>query len=130
MGINGVSFTRVEDGLVEFKLPISKNHLNVHRTVHGGVLAFFADLGCLWAVRGNMSLERLSRFFTYTQNLRLDYLANIGTGNLIVTGRVVSRLRTYCLVEAEIRDEEGRLLVRAVGQVFMGERRTESKGDE
>ena len=126
MGINGVSFTRVEDGLVEFKLPVCKNHLNVHGTVHGGVLALLADLGCLWAVRGNMALERLARFFTYTQNLRLDYLANVGTGNLIVTGKVVSRLRRYCLAEADIRDDEGRLLVRAVGQVFMGERRIES----
>ncbi len=127
MGINSVSFTRVEDGLVEFKLPVSKNHLNVHRTVHGGVLAFLADLGCLWAVRGNMALDQLSRLFTYTQNLRLDYLANVGTGNLIVTGKVVSRLRRYCLAEAGIRDEKGNLLTRAVGQIFVGERRIESQ---
>jgi uncharacterized protein (TIGR00369 family) len=126
MGLDDLSFTRVEDGLVEFKLPVSRNHLNVHRTVHGGVLAFLADLGCLWAVRGNMPLERLERLFTYTQNLRLDYLANVGTGDLIVLGKAVSRLRTYCLAEAEIRDGEGRLLVRAVGQIFVGERRIES----
>ena len=127
MGINGVSFTRVEDGLVEFRLPISKNHLNVHKTVHGGVLALLADLGCVWAIRGNMALDRLDRLFTYTQNLRIDYLSNVGTGNLIVVGKVVSRRRTYCLSEADIRDEEGRLLTRAVGQIYMGERRIESQ---
>jgi len=127
MGIDRISFTRVEDGLVEFKFPTSKNHLNVHRTVHGGVLALLADLGCVWAIRGNMALDRLDRLFTYTQNLRIDYLSNVGTGNLIVVGRVVSRRRTYCLSEADIHDEERKLLARAVGQIYMGERHIESQ---
>jgi acyl-coenzyme A thioesterase PaaI-like protein len=122
MGLNDIVFLRVEDGLVTYKLPISRNHLNIHGTVHGGVLALCADWGCLMAVRGNMPLDSLNGFFTYTQNLRLDYIANTGTGYLFVTGRVIVRLRTFSLVESDIRDDDGTLLVRAVGQVFMGVR--------
>ena len=123
MGLTELTFRRVEEGLVEFKLPVTRNHLNIHLIVHGGVLATLADIGCILAVRANMPLERLSHLIFYTQNLRLDYLANIGKGDLIVCGKVISHLRTYSLVEADIRDGNEHLLVRAVGQVFRGERK-------
>ena len=123
MGLTELTFLQVEEGLIEFKLPVSRNHLNVHRIVHGGVLATLADIGCILAVRANMPLERLSHLLFYTQNLRSDYLANIGKGDLIVCGQVISHLRTYSLVEAHIRDGNENLLVRAVGQVFRGERK-------
>ena len=121
MGLTNLTFLQAEEGLVEFKLPVTRNHLNIHLMVHGGVLATLADIGCILAVRANMPLERLSRLIFYTQNLRVDYLANIGKGDLIVSGKVISHLRTYSLVEADIRDGKGNLLVRAVGQVFRGE---------
>jgi acyl-coenzyme A thioesterase 13 len=123
MGLTNLTFLRVEDGLVEFKLPITRNHLNIHLIVHGGVLATLADIGCILAVRANMPLERLNHLIFYTQNLRVDYLANTRKGVLTVCGKVVSHLRTYSLVEANIRDADGNLLVRAVGQVFRGERK-------
>ena len=125
MGLSNLSFLRVEDGLVEFEVPVSKNHLNVHNTVHGGVLATLADYGCLLAVRANMPLERLRKLKTYTQNLRIDYLANVGEGYLIVLSKVISRLRTFSLVEVDIRDARNNLLVRAVGQIFMGKRESD-----
>jgi uncharacterized protein (TIGR00369 family) len=114
IGITQLTFLRVDDGHIEFRLPVSKNHLNVHNTVHGGVLATLADIGCLLAVRGNMKLERLRKIFTYTQSLRLDYLANVGEGDLIVCGKVISNLRTFSLVEVEIQDAKRNLLVRAL----------------
>ncbi len=121
IGITQLTFLRVDDGRIEFQLPVSKNHLNVHNTIHGGVLAILADIGCLLAVRGNMKLERLHKIFTFTQSLRLDYLANVGEGELIVCGKVVSNLRTFSLVEVEIQDAKRNLLVRALGQIFIGE---------
>ena len=127
MGIETLSFLCVEDGFASFKVPILKNHLNVHNTVHGGVLATLADIGCLLAVRANMPLERLQVLKTYTQNLRIDYLANVGEGELIVSSKVVSRLRTFSLIEVDIRDARSNLLVRAVGQIFMGNR---NSGDQ
>lgn len=123
MGLRNLTFLRVEEGLIEFKLSVTRNHLNVHRTIHGGVLATLADVGCILAARANMPLERLSRLVFYTQNLRVDYLANVGQGELTVCGNVITHLRTYSLVEADIRDGDGNLLVRAVGQVFRGERK-------
>jgi acyl-CoA thioesterase len=127
MGLNDLSFLRVEDGLAAFKAPVLRNHLNVHNTVHGGVLATLADIGCLLAVRSNMPLEELQTLKTYTQNLRIDYLANVGEGYLIVLSKVISRLRTFCLVEVDIRDARNNLLVRAVGQIFMGKREPDSR---
>ena len=121
-GLNDVSFLRVEDGLVAFKIPVLRSHLNVHNTVHGGVLATLADIGCLLAVRSNMPLDCLQTLKTYTQNLRIDYLANVGEGYLVVLSKVIRRLRTFCLVEVDIRDSRENLLVRAVGQIFMGNR--------
>jgi uncharacterized protein (TIGR00369 family) len=123
MGLRNLTFLRVEDGLVEFRIPVIRNYLNIHLIVHGGVLATLADIGCILAVRANMPLERLSHLIFYTQNLRMDYLANTGKGGLTVRGKVVSHLRSYSLVEADIRDADGNLLVRAVGQVFRGDRK-------
>ena len=123
MGLTNLTFLRVEEGLVQFKLPITRNHLNIHLIVHGGVLATLADVGCILAVRANRPLEHLNHLVFYTQNLRVDYVANIGKGDLIVCGKVISHLRTYSLVEADIRGGDGNLLVRAVGQVFKGERK-------
>jgi uncharacterized protein (TIGR00369 family) len=123
MGLTNLRFLRVEDGWVEFKLPVTRNHLNIYLIVHGGVMATLADIACILAVRANMPLEHLRHLSFFTQNLRVDYLANTGKGDLIVCGKVISHLRTYSLVEADIRDADGNLLVRAVAQVFRGERK-------
>ncbi len=119
MGLNNLTFLRVEEGLVEFKLPITRNHLMMRRMVHGGVLATLADIGCILVARAHKPIDYCQNIFVYTQNLRLDFLANVEEGELVVCGKVVSQLRTFTLVEVDIRDIQGNLLVRAVAQIFI-----------
>jgi uncharacterized protein (TIGR00369 family) len=123
MGLSEIIFLRVEDGLAEFKVPVTRNYLNIHMIVHGGVLATLADVGCAMAIRANMPIARLRKTLFYTQSLRLDYLANIRDGDLFVCGRVIRHLRNFSLVEVDIQNASGTLLARAIGQIVLSERR-------
>ena len=105
----GMRLERVAEGEVDVALGVEDRHRNLLGIVHGGVLAALADTATGLAYR--TVLEPGTQHVT-TQ-LNVTYLSPGRAGRLLARGRVVKRGRRTGYAEADILDEEGRLLARA-----------------
>jgi uncharacterized protein (TIGR00369 family) len=106
----GISVSSVREGEVELVLDARPDHVNLHGTVHGGVLATLADTAAGVAVR-SATAEPGGRHASV--NLDIQYLSPATTGTLRATGRVVKLGRRLAFAEAEVTDADGTTVARA-----------------
>lgn len=76
--------------------------------VHGGILASLLDLAADWALVGTVGTG------VPTIDLTVNYLRAARLGPLHVTGRLIRPGRQVSVAEAQIHDDDGRLI--AVGR--------------
>jgi uncharacterized protein (TIGR00369 family) len=97
----------VEDGRAVFSARPGAAFRNPHGTMHGGWASTVLDsaLGC--AVHSTLAPGE--RFATLELKVNLTRAITTGTGELVATGRIVSRGRRVATSEARLEDEEGRL---------------------
>jgi len=82
----------------------------IYQTFHGGMLATIADTTTCWAILTLAGADAQ----VATTDFNIRFLAPCHTG-VVCHAKVLKLGRTLCPTEAEIRDEEGRLV--AVAQV-------------
>lgn len=105
----GLELVFASGGASRMELEVTERHANPMGTVHGGILGDLAD-----AAMGTAFASQLDEGETFTTlELKINFLRPFWTGRVIGEGRVVSNGRTVGLVEADLRDEGGRLLARA-----------------
>jgi uncharacterized protein (TIGR00369 family) len=82
------------------------------RYTHGGVLAALVDLGADWAM-----IKKLGRPAP-TVDLRVDYHAAAMPGDLTVKGKIVRAGGQFSTAEAQVYDQDGKLLASGRGTYF------------
>ena len=82
------------------------------RYTHGGILAALVDLGADWAM-----VKKLGRGVP-TIDLRVDYHAVALPGDLTVRGKVIRMGRQFSTAEAQVLDQQGKLLASGRGTYF------------
>jgi len=105
----GMRVANISEGLCDIELDVTPEHRNLIGTTHGGVVSTMADTAIGLAVRTTLSGD--SRHVT-TQ-LNVTYLEKVDSGRLLAAGRVVRSGSRLAYGEADVRDEEGRLVARA-----------------
>lgn len=104
----GIEALDVVEGRTRLRLvpgPMSVNQLGI---VHGGLLATLVDVAMGSAARIAAGRSVM------TLDMQVAFLAP-GRGPLVAEGRVVRAGRSVVFCEAEVRDEEGGLVVKATG---------------
>jgi uncharacterized protein (TIGR00369 family) len=97
------------EGRIEIAFHPNETMLNTRGTVQGGFVAAMLDdtMGpALVTASGD-------REAPVTLDMNVTFLAPVYAGRVIGKGRVVGRTRTTAFLEAELFDEEGRLLARS-----------------
>ena len=114
LGIEPVEFT---EGRVQFSLEPHEMHYNPLGTVHGGVIATLLDsaTGCavhsiLPAGTGYTSIDLTTKFLRPV---------TAQTGRVTVTGTVLSRGTRTALAQAQLTDEQGRLIAHATSTCLL-----------
>lgn len=105
-----------DDGRATCTLDIGPEHLNRLGLLHGGFVAMLLDNCTGLAVRTAAGDRGAS---AVTASLTVNYISGARAGRVIATGRVTGGGRTLKFAEAELRDEEGRLLATATGTFRM-----------
>lgn len=82
------------------------------RYTHGGVVAALIDLAADWALVGHTSRG------VPTVDMRVDYHAAAMPGDLTARGRVVKFGRQFSTAEAQVFDDDGKLLASGRGTYF------------
>ena len=106
----GFVLEKAEHGRAVFRMPVRELHKQIHRVVHGGVLASLADTAggfaaFLAAPLGSRSL---------TIELKINFLEGVESGEVWADARVLRRGKTTTVVECDVTDSDRRLVSKAL----------------
>jgi uncharacterized protein (TIGR00369 family) len=105
----GARISEAEPGRVVVELDAGPQHRHGGGVVQGGVITQIAD-----AAMG-MSLATLQedRIWNTTIELKINFIRPVVSGRIRAIGRVVEMKQTLMFGEADVLDEQGRLVARA-----------------
>jgi uncharacterized protein (TIGR00369 family) len=109
MATLGARITESEPGRVVLELEAGPQHRHGGGVVQGGVITQIAD-----AAMG-MSLGTLQEdgIWNTTIELKINFIRPVVSGRIRAIGRVVDMKNTLLFSEADVLDEQGRLVARA-----------------
>ena len=109
MQMLGARISEAEPGRVVLELETGPQHRHGGGVVQGGVITQIAD-----AAMG-MSLATLQEdgLWNTTIELKINFVRSVVSGRIRAVGRVVEIKQTLMFSEADVLDEQGRLVARA-----------------
>lgn len=105
----------VDDQYV-IELSLESHHMNQFGFVHGGVLFTMLDAAMSRACFNALSEERKAGV---TLEMKINYLKSVWEGSLTVYGKLVNLTRRTAYVEGHILNEEGELVAKATGSMYL-----------
>jgi uncharacterized protein (TIGR00369 family) len=119
----GLEFIAIELGRSVFELSAGPEHANPMGTLHGGIVCDLADAALGMAMAGTLEDDES---FT-SLDLTAKFLKPVWKARLRATAQLVKRTRSLGLLECEVTDDGGSLVVRVYStcMVLRGE---EAKG--
>jgi len=111
----GFELALAERGRVVLRMPVDERHLQVHRVVHGGVLAALADTA--GGLATYMAYPRGVRVATI--EMKINYLEAIEDGTVEADGRVVRRGKHIAVVDCDVWDSDRRLVGKSLMTFFV-----------
>lgn len=103
--------TKRTDGGAEVRLEITERALNSLGVAHGGVICSLVDHAIGTAV--HLALGRGRR--AVTVELKVNFLAPSTSGTVIAKGRLIREGKHLIVGEAEVLDQDGRMIAKALG---------------
>ncbi len=97
------------------EIDLEKKHLQPFGVVHGGVFSTIIDAAVFWCIYGEID----ENAGMTTVDLNVNYLAPAVSGKLIARGRRIKLGKTLGLGEAQVTDEEGRILAHGTSTVMI-----------
>lgn len=94
---------------------IGKKHMNPFGGLHGGVYASVIDTAAYWAAYCDIS----ENSGLVSIDLKIDLLAPVIDGTVIVKGRRIKSGKTIHLAEAEMCDNDGKLLAHGISKLMV-----------
>lgn len=111
----GFELAEAERGRVVLRMRVDARHLQVHDVVHGGVLAALADTA--GGLASYMAYPRGMRVATI--EMKINYLEAVERGTIEADARVVRGGRHIAVVDCDLRDENGRMVAKALMTFFV-----------
>jgi 1,4-dihydroxy-2-naphthoyl-CoA hydrolase len=112
----GFELAGAESGRVVLRMRVDARHLQVHNVVHGGVLASLADTA--GGLATYMAYPRGVRVATV--EMKINYLEAVEGGTVEADARVLRHGKHIAVVDCDVRDENRRLVGKALMTFFVG----------
>ena len=106
----GFVLEKAERGRVVFRMPVLELHKQIHRVVHGGVLAMLADTAGGFAA----FLASPVGYRVVTIEMKINFLEAVDHGEIRADARVLRQGRSTSVVDCEVTDGERRLVGKAL----------------
>ncbi len=106
----GFQLVKAERGRAVFRMPVLELHKQIHRVVHGGVLAMLGDTAGGFAA----FLAAPSGSRVVTIEMKINFLEGVEHGEIEADARVLRQGRTTSVAECDVTDEDGRLVSKAL----------------
>ena len=111
----GIDLIKMAEGKSEVHLPTKKEFTQLHGNVHGGIIATLIDATMAAAMNSLLDEDE----FTVTTEMKINYLSPANGPLMIGRGNVIKRGRTLSLCQAEMTDEQGKLLAHATATFYV-----------
>jgi uncharacterized protein (TIGR00369 family) len=118
----GFELVKAEHGRAVFRMPVLDLHKQIHRVVHGGVVAMLADTAGGFA----SFLAAPEGSHVATIEMKINFLEPIEHGAIKADARVLRQGRTTSVVDCDVTDQDGRLVGKAL--MTFSVRHPESQG--
>lgn len=102
-------------GTSHLEIELQEKHLQPFGIVHGGVFSTIIDAAIFWSIYGEVDEDAGMT----TVDLNVNYLAPAASGKLIARGRRIKLGKTLGLGDAEVTDDEGRMLAHGTSTVMI-----------
>ncbi len=106
----GFELAKAEQGRVVFRMPVRELHKQIHRVVHGGVLATLADTAGGFVTL----LAAPAGARVVTVEMKINFLEPVESGEIRAEARVLRQGRNLSVVDCDITDGQGRLVAKAL----------------
>jgi uncharacterized protein (TIGR00369 family) len=106
----GFELVKGERGRAVIRMPVLDHHKQIHRVVHGGVMAMLADTAGGFAA----SLAEPEGTRVVTIEMKINFLEPVAGGAITADARVLRRGRTVSVVDCSVTDAEGLLVGKAL----------------
>ena len=106
----GIRLVKAERGRAVFRMHVLDMHKQIHRVVHGGVMAMLADTAGGFAA----FLAAPSGSRVVTIEMKINFLEAVEHGVIKADARVLRQGRTTSVVDCDVTDEDGRLVSKAL----------------
>ena len=106
----GFVLEKAERGHAVFRMPVLDLHKQIHRVVHGGVLAMLADTAGGFAA----FLAAPVGARVVTIEMKINFLEAVEHGEIKADARVLRQGRSTSVVDCDVRDEDQRLVSKAL----------------
>jgi uncharacterized protein (TIGR00369 family) len=101
---------KAERGRVVFSMPVLDLHKQIHRVVHGGVLATLADTA--GGVAAFLAAPAHSRVVTV--EMKMNFLEAVEHGEVRADARVIRQGKHFSVVDCDVTDSDRRLVGKAL----------------
>src|SRR5712691_7674119 len=106
----GFVLERAERGRAVFRMPVLDLHKQIHRVVHGGVLATLADTAGGFAAF--LAAPAGSRVVTV--EMKMNFLEAVEHGEVRADARVIRQGKHFSVVDCDVTDRDRRLVGKAL----------------
>ena len=107
--------TEIGIGYSVVKAEIRKNHMNPLGGLHGGVYAALIDTAAYWCAYCELPEEN----GLVSIDLKVDFLAPVIDGKVVIKGRRIKSGKTICLSEANMFNANGRILAHGTSKLMV-----------
>lgn len=109
-GYFGFQLVKAERGRAVIRMPVLDLHKQIHRVVHGGVVAMLADTAGGFAA----FLAEPEGTRVVTIEMKINFLEAVEHGEITADARVLRRGRTVSVVDCNVTDADRRLVGKAL----------------
>lgn len=102
-----------KDGKGRCWLDIGPQHTNRHKALHGGIITCLLDNAS--GTTGSLTVDDTGKAPFLTISMNTHYLAPVFKGRVTATGRVTGGGKSLLFIDAELVDEEGRVIATSSG---------------
>jgi len=106
----GFVLEKAERGRAVFRMPVLELHKQIHRVVHGGVLAMLADTAGGFAA----FLAAPVGTRVVTIEMKINFLEAVADGEIWADARVLRQGKSTSVVDCDVTDRDGRLVSKAL----------------
>ena len=99
----------------EVVMKIRKKHMNPFRGLHGGVYASAIDTAAYWSAYCDLPEEN----GLVSIDLKVDFLAPVVHGKVIINGQRIKSGKTIYLTEAKMFDRNGKILAYGTSKLLV-----------